>query len=128
MWCLLYFSHDDAFLPPLLGCIYHFFNKIYDHSAPFFTLVFWPSIVLSYRYCAGWFFAYDDTLASESVPPCLCLLVDLSLLLVPEAPKKRNVDGVKNFLHLPRMSLDSCMAPTIKWLCAIFYHGGMSDK
>ena len=39
-----------------------------------------------------------------------------------------NADGIKKFLHLSRMSLNSCVAPTIKWPWAIFWHDRMLDK
>ena len=34
----------------------------------------------------------------------------------------------QELLHPPCIGLDWCVGPTIKWLCAIFWHGEMSDK
>ena len=79
--------------------------------------------------CAGQLFANYATLVSGGCLPGLCLLwqnwVHCS---VPEVPHQWNADGVKYFRHLLHINLYSCMAPTIEQPCAIFWHGGMSDK
>ena len=46
--------------------------------------------------------------------------------LMPETSYLGNAE--RDFLHLPRVSHDSCTASTLKRPCAIFWHGGMSDE
>ena len=43
-------------------------------------------------------------------------------------PIKGMSTGSSIFLHLPRVSFDSCLAPTTEWPCAIFWHNRKSDK
>ena len=80
------------------------------------------------RICAGQLFSNYDTSASESVPQGLCLLARLSLLLCAWGVPKGECRQGEEFMHLPCMNRDSCAAPIMKRLCAIFWYSGMSDK
>ena len=78
---------------------------------------------------AGWLCLHTiRSWPQGTIPPSLCLLTWLSLLLGAWGALSRECWQGREFLQLSRLSLDSCAVPAIKRPCAIFWLGGISDK